>query len=106
MAGQGYNAAASGHNWLFPTPTALPCHSLPTPAALLCPLQQAAFVEAETIKRQEALLHEEEQAAAEEEQRAAARAEVRWALGTSVWRGAFEHVLLAAKWRQRAAAAY
>ena len=63
-------------------------------------------MEAETIKRQEALLHEEEQAAAEEEQRAAARAEVRWALGTSVWRGAFEHVLLAAKWRQRAAAAY
>lgn len=62
----------------------VPCRHAPSPECLIQQpthpptlLPQAAFVEAETIKRQEALLHEEELAAAEEEQRAAARAEVR-----------------------------
>lgn len=43
----------------------------------LPPLLQAAHVEAETIKRQEALLIEEERQEREEEERQAARAEVR-----------------------------
>ena len=60
--------------------------SLPSPASppavkptcCLCSIYiQAAFIEAETIKRQEALLEEEEEQEREAEERQAARAEVR-----------------------------